>query len=64
MLISKSDLLPYVPFSIEAVTKDAREVNPNLEVQTISALNGEGIDEFCQWLKEKVALKKAAAIEN
>lgn len=62
MLVSKSDLLPYVPFSVEAVTKDAHEVNPNLEVQTISTLNGEGIDEFCQWLKEKVALKKETAI--
>lgn len=61
MLVSKSDLLPYVPFSIDAVTKDAREVNPNLEVQTISTLNGEGIDEWCQWLKEKVQLKKEAA---
>ncbi|HBX63507.1 hydrogenase nickel incorporation protein HypB [Empedobacter falsenii] len=61
MLVSKSDLLAYVPFSIEAVTKDAREVNPNLEVQTISTLNGEGIDEWCQWLKEKVQLKKEAA---
>lgn len=61
MLVSKSDLLPYVPFSIEAVTKDAREVNLNLEVQTISTLNGEGIDEWCQWLKEKVQLKKEAA---
>lgn len=62
MLVSKSDLLPYVPFSIDAVTIDAQEVNPNLEVQTISALNGEGIDQFCEWLKEKVKLKKMAAI--
>lgn len=62
MLVSKSDLLPYVPFSIEAVTKDAQEVNPNLEVKTISALNGEGIDEFCDWLKEKVKLKKMNAL--
>lgn len=59
MLVSKSDLLPYVPFSVEAVTKDAREVNPNIEVQTISTLNGEGIDAWCEWLKEKVKSKKA-----
>lgn len=63
MLVSKSDLLPYVPFSVDAVKKDALEVNPNLEVQTISTLNGEGIDGFCNWLKEKVALKKASALE-
>lgn len=58
MLVSKADLLPYVPFSVEAVTKDAREVNPNLEVISISTLNGEGIDAWCNWLKEKVHAKK------
>jgi len=45
MLVSKSDLLPYVPFSMDAVTKDAREVNPNIEIMTISTIKGEGIDE-------------------
>lgn len=61
MLVSKADLLPYVPFSVEAVTLDAREVNPNIEVQTISTLNGEGIDVWCEWIKEKVRLKKEKA---
>lgn len=64
MLVSKADLLPYVPFSIEAVTKDAQEVNPNLEIKTISTLNGEGIDDLCEWLKEKVKLKKAVALQS
>ncbi|PRD48286.1 hydrogenase nickel incorporation protein HypB [Sphingobacterium haloxyli] len=62
MLVSKADLLPYVPFSLEAVTKDAREVNPNLEMISISTLNGEGIDAWCNWLKQKVAAKKAVSI--
>lgn len=64
MLVSKADLLPYVPFSVEAVTQDAREVNPNLEVMTISTLNGDGIDEWCNWLKEKVKLKKESAAKE
>jgi len=58
MVISKSDLLPYVPFSVEAVTKDAREVNPDIEVITISVLKGEGMEEWCKWLLDKVAEKK------
>ena len=58
LIISKSDLLPYVPFSVEAVIKDAREVNPDLEVMTISSLKGEGMDEWCNWIIEKVAEKK------
>lgn len=61
MLVSKADLLPYVPFTVENVTKDAREVNPNIEVLTISTLNGEGMDAWCDWLKEKVKAKKEAA---
>jgi hydrogenase nickel incorporation protein HypB len=58
MLVSKSDLLPYLPFSVEAVTKDAREINADLEVITISSTNGEGIDKWCDWLMKKVKEKK------
>ena len=60
MLISKCDLLPYVPFSIEAVTKDALEVNHELEIIKISATNNEGIDEWCDWLLQKVEAKRVA----
>ena len=58
MLVSKSDLLPYLPFSVEAVTKDAREVNHELEVIQISSLTEEGIDKWCDWLVEKVKQKQ------
>lgn len=60
LVVSKSDLLPYVPFSVEAVTKDAREVNPDIEVMTISSLKGEGLDLWCAWLIQKVQEKKEA----
>jgi hydrogenase nickel incorporation protein HypB len=62
MVVSKADLLPYVPFSVEAVTLDARDINPKLEVMTVSSLNGEGLDAWCQWLQEKVSEKKQAAV--
>jgi hydrogenase nickel incorporation protein HypB len=58
MLVSKSDLLPYIPFSVDAVTKDARDINPDLEVITISSLKGEGLDKWCEWLMNKVQNKK------
>ncbi|MGB1449105.1 MAG: hydrogenase nickel incorporation protein HypB [Flavobacteriaceae bacterium] len=58
MLVSKADLLPHLPFSVEAVTKDAREVNHELEVIQISSLSEEGIDTWCDWLVEKVNAKK------
>jgi len=58
MLVSKADLLPYVPFSVEAVTKDARDINPDLEVITVSSLKGDGLEQWCDWLKIKVGEKK------
>ncbi|MDO4224287.1 MAG: hydrogenase nickel incorporation protein HypB [Bergeyella zoohelcum] len=64
MLVSKADLLPYVPFSVEAVTKDAREVNPDLEVISISTLNGDGIDEWCNWLKNKAQEKQQGLLKS
>ncbi|WP_412560600.1 hydrogenase nickel incorporation protein HypB [Winogradskyella sp. MIT101101] len=60
MLVSKADLLPYLPFSVEAVTKDAHEVNHELEVIQISSLSEEGIDQWCDWLVEKVKQKQQA----
>ncbi|MBL1280819.1 MAG: hydrogenase nickel incorporation protein HypB [Fluviicola sp.] len=60
MLVSKSDLLPYLPFSVDAVVKDAREVNHKLEVIQISALKGEGIDEWCDWLLAKIKEKQSS----
>ncbi|MEM7575436.1 MAG: hydrogenase nickel incorporation protein HypB [Bacteroidota bacterium] len=62
MLVSKADLLPYLPFSVEAVVSDAREVNPDIETLSISSTTGQGIDEWCQWLLDRVAEKKEAAL--
>ena len=58
MLVSKADLLPYVPFSLDAITQDARDINADLEVITISSLKGEGLEQWCDWLKNKVKEKK------
>ncbi|MEO6168054.1 MAG: hydrogenase nickel incorporation protein HypB [Chitinophagales bacterium] len=62
MLVSKSDLLPYVPFSVDAVTQDARDINPDLEVITISSTTGDGMNEWCEWLLNKVQQKKEPTI--
>ncbi len=58
MLVTKTDLLPYVPFSVDAVIKDAMEVNNNIETFTLSSYKGEGMDEWCDFLKKKLKEKK------
>ena len=58
MLVTKSDLLPYVPFSVDALIKDAHEVNSHIEAFVLSGLKGDGMDEWITWLMEKVNEKK------
>lgn len=60
MLVSKADLLPYLPFSVEAAQIDAREVNPDIEVLPIASTTGEGLDAWCNWLLERVSQKTQA----
>lgn len=51
MVINKIDLLPYVDFSVEQCVAAARQVNPAIEVITLSATSGEGMDRWLAWLE-------------
>jgi hydrogenase nickel incorporation protein HypB len=62
MLVTKSDLLPYVPFSVDAVLRDAYEVNAEIKAFTLSAMKGDGMDEWCDWLVQKVKEKQESKI--
>lgn len=62
MVVSKADLLPYVPFKVENVIQDARDVNPDIEVLTISSTTGDGLDAWCDWLLAKVEQKKGVVV--
>jgi hydrogenase nickel incorporation protein HypB len=53
MVVTKQDLLPHVPFSVEAVTQDAMRIQPDLEVLTVCALSRAGIPEWCEFLVKK-----------
>ncbi len=50
MLLSKCDLLPYVPFDPELAIRNARTIHPEIDVVRVSAINGEGFDEWMEWL--------------
>ena len=50
MMVTKMDLLPHVPFSVESVVADARRIQPDLDVLTTSALHDHGIHPWCEWL--------------
>ncbi len=51
MLLNKSDLLPHLDFDVEATLENARKVNPNIKILTVSARTGEGLDHWIQWIE-------------
>ncbi len=58
MLVTKSDLLPYVPFSVDAVIKDAHEVNAEIQPFVLSSMKGDGMEEWCNFLIQQLATKR------
>lgn len=50
LLITKTDLLPYVPFSPAAAIADARLVQSELQALQVSSLQGTGIEAWSQFL--------------
>ena len=49
-IINKIDLLPYVDFDMEKATAYARQLNPKLEIITLSAKTGEGMQQWLDWI--------------
>ncbi|MDD2876916.1 MAG: hydrogenase nickel incorporation protein HypB [Acidiphilium sp.] len=50
MILNKTDLLPYVTFDADAAIAYARQVNPQIDVQAVSGLFGDGLEAFLAWL--------------
>jgi hydrogenase nickel incorporation protein HypB len=53
LVVSKVDLLPYVPFCIERAILDARSVQPHLAVFPTSTHPASGLEEWCEYLLEQ-----------
>jgi len=54
LLINKIDLLPYVDTSLDRIREESLKVNPGLVIFEISCKTGQGIMEWCRWLREKI----------
>ncbi len=52
-LVTKCDLLPLLPFDLERVKQEALDLNPRLKIFVLSALTGEGLDAFVDYLVER-----------
>jgi hydrogenase nickel incorporation protein HypB len=59
MLLTKIDLLPYVPFKADVARENARRIHPQMEIIDVSSTTGEGLDRWMEWLQARQERAKA-----
>jgi hydrogenase nickel incorporation protein HypB len=60
VVINKIDLEPYLPARASVLRENALRINPDLAVFEISALTGQGLDGWVDWIREKLTEKREA----
>jgi hydrogenase nickel incorporation protein HypB len=59
-VLTKIDLLPYVPFSAELAEENARRVHPGMEIVRASAVAEGGLNAWLAWLERRMATAKGS----
>jgi hydrogenase nickel incorporation protein HypB len=57
-VVTKSDLLPHVPFDLDSVKSQIASLNPNGTVLVTSSLQGDGVDEWLDLLRARLQDKR------
>lgn len=53
LILNKIDLLPYVPFSVDAAVQNVRRVHPGMEVIQLSCTDRTGLPDWIEWLQRR-----------
>ncbi len=54
LILNKIDLLPYVPFRMDYFRRGVEMLNPGLSFFPLSCKTGQGVEEWIQWLHQKM----------
>jgi hydrogenase nickel incorporation protein HypB len=55
LVLTKIDLLPYVPFDINAAEENARRIHPRMPIVRVSCVTGKGLANWMTWLERRRA---------
>ena len=53
VVLTKLDLLPHVPFDLETCRKAIRQINPHAPLFELSALTGDGMPAWADWVRSQ-----------
>lgn len=54
LLITKTDLAPYLDVDIDRIISNARQLNSRVKIISMSAKTGEGLDVWLDWVRDRV----------
>jgi hydrogenase nickel incorporation protein HypB len=58
LVINKIDLESYLPAKVSVLRENALQINPGLVVFEVSALTGQGLSGWVDWIRDKLAEKR------
>jgi len=58
-ILNKTDLIPYTNFSIDSFMADMAAINPRITILKVSAVRGEGLQDWLDWLSKQLDLFSA-----
>ena len=53
VVITKIDLLPYVPFDLAKARENCLRVHPEVEIVEVAATKDAGMDQWMNWLRKR-----------
>jgi len=61
LLISKTDLVPYLDIDLNQIAANVRQMNPAATIIPLSAKTGEGLQTWFDWVQAQVLAKKTVS---
>jgi hydrogenase nickel incorporation protein HypB len=58
-VVNKIDLEPYIPAKAATMRENALKINPDLAVFEVSCISGQGINAWCDWIRDQLAHKRS-----
>ncbi|MGB7415825.1 MAG: hydrogenase nickel incorporation protein HypB [Thermosynechococcaceae cyanobacterium] len=60
LLITKTDLVPYLNIEVERIIANVRQLNPHVAIFPVSAQSGEGLEGWFGWVRSQVKTRQLA----
>lgn len=54
LIVNKIDLIPYTNFDMDKLRETVTKMNPGIKIFEVSCTNGDGIQEWVEWLKSRM----------